>query len=173
MPENDEPRSSAGPVSDALGKARHPRGQFIEPAWQLFIRPRGEPSLRNIVSFEGVGAIDDWEVMNTQFGRVFGTVVSVDGRPAWDQYGIEEGPLRPPPGPPGVPRRDALGGAVVVPYMRTSGGGCLVGVIRHERPLPGITTVELPRGFAEPGETARIAAISEMIEEFSVEGYGP
>ncbi|MFN8506231.1 MAG: LuxR C-terminal-related transcriptional regulator [Dehalococcoidia bacterium] len=173
MPAEHPMRPSPGSVRDALAWQFADGGRARDPAWQLFVRPRGEEALRNISTFEGVGPIDDWAVLNGGFGRLFSTFISIDGRPVWDQYGIDEGPLAPRPGPAGMPRRDALGGAVVVPYVGTPGGGCLVGVIRHERPLPGIVTVELPRGFAEPGETAQITAISEMIEEFGVDGYGP
>ncbi len=177
-PEHDHLASRLASLAEALGaQSAGGRGPFERPEWELLVRRRGQLDLVAVEDAPGMGPIDDWEIAHPKIGRLFSTAVMNDNHVAWDQYGVDSGPLPPGSDPsasvPGHPDVRRISGAVVIPYVRTVGGGCLVGMIKHERPLIGTTTLELPRGFAKPSELEISAAAREFAEEFIIEHHRP
>jgi len=89
-----------------------------------------------------------------ELGSKFGLLRWAKTAIGYDSWGFEE---------PGG------GGTVLVPFVRTSAGELLIGVVEQMRPFQSERLVmNLPRGFLEPGNSHFESAVAELTEEFAV-----
>lgn len=150
-------------LADAIAVLRSTRSEW-HPDWQLFVRLAGEATevpLTDVLAQQGLEPVLDWSVRHERGIRGVRSYILTDQneRPLWDQ------PAFPPDDNPGV---------IVVPWFR-DGSEMWLGLQIEYRPLlrdadghQGAEITAFPRGYAAPGESPKIAAERELLEETSL-----